>query len=186
MSPALARELVTTCRPGRHHLGRGARGREPAPSVSASHRTTRTATVECSSQSSCNHVPGTLGESTTCPQPRSPSRPGAPGRSCGGERRPERSEPVRFGERLAAAECSGGIPTWHGAGPRSPGGVVGRARPFSPPSPEVDLILASSAGARQHQRGRYVSTPAAYRPLLKKNRSCNHPGTNQSVSSFRV
>lgn len=44
VSPALTSEFVTTYRPGRHHLGLGAWGREPAPSVSASHRTTRTKT----------------------------------------------------------------------------------------------------------------------------------------------
>lgn len=74
-------------------------------------------------------------------------------------------------------------------------GLAGELRPrwgcalsSFPPSREVDFIPASFAvfaGVQQQRRGRYARAPAARRPQFKENRSCNHTGTNQSVSSFR-
>ena len=188
MSWALTGEHVTAYRPATTTSAsapRGPRGQRLRPGVPPNNfDKNRATTVDRRVQASCFCVPGALTEGRRCfptlkPQPTGRPRPQLQEESAD----PKGQTPVHVGKgpAAAAAEYCGGIPGV-ARGPT----VLGGAGPLSPHSPEVDLIPASFAGAQQHRRGQYGRAPAAYRPLFKKNRSCNHPGTNQSVSSFRV
>lgn len=101
----------------------------------------------------------------------------------------ERPTPVYFGEgsaTAASAENSARFLAWRWDCGQSRGRGWGRTRPHSGASPEVDLIRASFAGAQQHGRGAVRARSSCLQTSAQENRSCNHPGTNQSVSSLRV
>lgn len=88
---------------------------------------------------------------------RSPRQPSGPGRSCSREGRPRAPDARPFWKGTShrhQREVFWGIPGVAQALPVVPGPRCGgRTRPLSPPSPEVDLIPASFAGAKQHRRG---------------------------------
>lgn len=146
--------------------------------------------VRRSSQTSRFHVLEELDKGRKCsqtmkPQPAGRSRPQllrrAQTRSAGRPIRSERGQPPPPPPSILGASRRGAGPArgaWAAEGsafapsPLLPGGLV---------SFRQVLQARSSTGG-----GRDLCAPAAYRPLFKKNRSCNHSGTNQSVLSFRV
>lgn len=67
--------------------------------------------------------------------------------------RVESTSPARVAAESAAEEYCGGFPGGAGPGSPAPAAVGGAPALSPPPSPEVDLIPASFAGAQQHRRG---------------------------------